>query len=202
RSLEGPAMTAPSLVRRRLLGVLGVLAVTALALGREEAPRAAEAPPAPTPPAKVIIDFNRQILPILSENCFACHGPDEKQRKAKFRLDTKEGAFAELESGNHAIVPGKPAESEIIVRIASKDRTEHMPPPTSGKKLTPQQVELLRQWIDQGAPWSGHWAFVAPRRPPLPPVKDAAWPRNPIDHFILARLEAEGLRPSSEPDPT
>src|SRR5262249_22908156 len=86
--------------------------------------------------------------------------------------------------------------SELLRRITSADRGKRMPPPSSGKKLTPRQIELLRRWIEQGAAWQPHWAFVAPQRPPLPPVKDATWPRNPIDHFILARLEREGLWPA------
>jgi hypothetical protein len=152
-----------------------------------------------TPP-KSAVDFNRQIRPILSENCFACHGPDQQQRKAKLRLDTKEGAFAELRSGGFAIVPGKPAESVLLERISEPDSTRRMPPSKTGKHLAPDQIALLRQWIEQGASWSTHWAFTAPRRPHLPPITDVAWPRNPIDYFILARLEAEHLRPSPEAD--
>src|SRR5262245_32405536 len=157
-----------------------------------------DAKKSPAPAAKV--DFARDVRPILSENCFACHGPDAKARKAKLRLDTKAGAFTELRSGGHALVPGKPAESALIERITTADHDELMPPPKSGKKLTPQQVTLLRRWVEQGAQWSTHWAFEAPRRPPLPKVANAAWPRNGIDHFILARLEQEGLAPSSEAD--
>jgi hypothetical protein len=147
------------------------------------------------PPA---IDFNRQIRPILSENCFACHGPDQKQRKAKLRFDTKEGAFAELRDGGFAIVPKKSAESVLIERITEDDLGRRMPPPESRKHLTPEQIALFKQWIDQGAPWSTHWAFVAPQRPALPKVTAAAWARTPIDQFILARLEREGLKPSAE----
>src|SRR5689334_3194637 len=116
------------------------------------------------------IDFNRQILPILSENCFACHGPDEKQRKARLRLDTREGTFGKLRGGGSAVVPGKSAESELMARVTTEEPTEVMPPPRTGKKLTAEQVAVLRQWIDQGAPWSSHWAFTAPRRAALPGV--------------------------------
>jgi mono/diheme cytochrome c family protein len=149
------------------------------------------------PPA---IDFNRQIRPILSENCFACHGPDEKARKANLRLDVKESAFGPLRSGLHAIVPGKADESELVARITADDANTRMPPPKSGKKLKPEQIALLKQWIDQGAPFATHWAYVPPKRPAIPPVRNRAWPRNAIDEFILARLERAGLQPSPEAD--
>lgn len=149
------------------------------------------------PTNRPAIDFNRQIRPIFSENCFACHGPDEKQRKAKFRLDTKAGAFAELREGGQAIVPGSPADSQLLGRLLATDTpTKLMPPPRSRKQLTPDQIALVRCWIEEGAPWSDHWSLVAPRRPPLPKVADTAWARNAIDAFILSRLEAERLRPS------
>ncbi len=154
----------------------------------------------PAPGADPPVDFNRQVLPILSDNCFACHGPDAKTRKAKLRLDTKEGAFGELRSGGFAVVPGKPAESALVERITAADDEERMPPPKSGKKLKPEQVELLRRWVAEGAVWKPHWAFVAPTRPTLPAVQDAGWVRNPIDRFVLARLEQEGLKPSPEAD--
>jgi mono/diheme cytochrome c family protein len=159
----------------------------------------------PKPPAAAEddgpIDFNRDIRPILSDNCFACHGPDEKKRQANLRLDTKQGAFARLDSGQFAIVPGKPDESELIFRITATDAPAVlMPPPKSTKKLTPAQIDLITRWVAQGAPWEEHWAFVPPRKPALPKVKNPAWPKNPIDHFILARLEAAGLQPSPEAD--
>jgi mono/diheme cytochrome c family protein len=157
---------------------------------------AASAKPQAGSKTSPVVDFNRQILPILSENCFACHGPDAGQRKAKLRLDTKEGAFAELRSGGHAIVPGKSAESRIIKKITTADPQDRMPPAKTGKQLKPEQIALLKQWIDQGATWTEHWAWKAPQRPPIPTVKNGAWPRNPIDYFILARLESEGLQPS------
>src|SRR5262245_12899914 len=122
------------LVRR--FGVLGCLLGAPFALMRIEDPVRATAADEPKTPA---VDFNRQVRPILSENCFACHGPDRTTRKAKFRLDTKEGAFGELREGGYAIVPGKPGESELIDRITAKERTEVMPPPHSNKKLTPEQ---------------------------------------------------------------
>ena len=141
------------------------------------------------------IQFNRDIRPILSENCFQCHGPDEHQRKAKLRLDQRKSAVAK-----HAIVPGKAAKSLLIERIVSTNAEEHMPPEKSGKKLTAQQIELLRQWIDQGGKYEQHWSLIPPQRVPLPTVKQSTWLRNPIDNFILARLEKEHLLPSTEAD--
>src|SRR2546430_2469986 len=102
------------------------------------------------PRAEIQVDFNRQILPLLSDNCFACHGPDEKQRKAKLRLDTKEGAFKELRDGGFAIAPGKSAGSQLIARICSDDPSVRMPPPKAGQRLTPAQIELFRRWVDEG----------------------------------------------------
>ena len=122
------------------------------------------------------VGFARDVRPILSDNCFACHGPDDKARKAGLRLDTKEGAFAKLESGGPTIVPGKPDESELIFRIESDDPELHMPPKKSGKQLTADQVAVLRRWVEQGASWSTHWAFEPPQKPALPAVKNAGWP--------------------------
>ncbi|HEV3237731.1 MAG TPA: PSD1 and planctomycete cytochrome C domain-containing protein [Gemmataceae bacterium] len=150
------------------------------------------------PVSQQAIDFNRQIRHILSENCFACHGPDEKARKAKLRLDTKEGAFGKLKGGGFPLVAGKPEESELFLRITSPEEHERMPPAKSGKSLKPEQVELVKEWIKQGAEWSKHWAFLPPHKTTLPKVKDAAWARNAIDTFILARLESEGLKASPE----
>jgi hypothetical protein len=147
------------------------------------------------------IDFNKQIRPILSDNCFQCHGPDEQERKAKLRLDTRQGALAPLRKGGFALVAGTPGESRLLERVTTDDPMERMPPARTNKKLTPQQIELLRQWIDQGASYAEHWAFVTPKRPALPAVKRKDWPRNGVDHFILARLEKEGLQPSPPADP-
>src|SRR4051794_15691959 len=146
------------------------------------------------------VKFNRDVAPLLSENCFACHGPDKNKRKADLRLDTKAGLFEKLENGT-PVVAGHPDQSEIISRIKSEDPDERMPPPKSKKpKLTADQVELLKRWIRQGAPWEGHWSFTPPQRPAVPEVKDPAWVRNPIDAFVLQRLEKEGLSPSKEAD--
>ena len=145
------------------------------------------------------LSFNRDIRPILSNNCFACHGPDATKRETEFHFDTKEGAFAE----DGIIVPGSAAGSMLVKRITNPDPEKRMPPPDSGHALTAKQIELLRRWIDEGAKWDTHWAYTPPVRPE-PPSADRLrkddWVRNPIDRFILARLEAEGLKPSEEAD--
>jgi len=148
------------------------------------------------------VDFNREIRPILSDNCFACHGPDEKQRKAKLRLDRHEDALKATKSGDYAIVPGDTKKSMLVERILSQDEDEVMPPPKSKKKLNQQQKDLLARWIAEGAPWPSHWSFEAPKRPALPEVKNKGWVRNEIDRFILARLEREKLKPSPEAEKT
>jgi hypothetical protein len=145
------------------------------------------------------IDFATQIRPLLSENCFLCHGPDQTQRKADLRLDTRQAAFAEL-NGGHPIVPGKPEESEVYLRITSEDEALRMPPVKSGKKLNPQQVQMIRDWISQGANWGLHWAFEPPRRPPVPATPGGQEIPNPIDAFVRARLAQAGLAPSPEAD--
>jgi len=147
------------------------------------------------------VDYNRDVRPILAENCYRCHGPDAAERKAGLQLDMEEAAFAALKSGGHAIVRGDVSKSELIARITASDSSDLMPPPDSGKTLGPAEIETLRRWVKEGATWSEHWSFVAPVRPPLPAVKDVSWIRNPIDRFVLARLETEGLRPSAEADP-
>lgn len=150
--------------------------------------------------ANAPISFNQDIRLLFSDNCYACHGPDKNARKAKLRLDIPEGAFAKKDDV-FPIVPGKPDESEVIKRLLSKDPEEVMPPPKSGKTLKPEQIELIRKWIAQGAKYEGHWAFTPPKRPIVPDVKNKSWPLNPIDAFILARLEKEGLNPSPEAHP-
>jgi hypothetical protein len=142
------------------------------------------------------ISFSRQVLPILSDNCFACHGPDDQERMAGLRLDTEEGAKAVNEYGESAVVPGDLAASVLIELITTNDPQNVMPPPRTGKKLTPEQVDILTRWVEQGAPYEQHWAFVPPERPEFPEVKRPRWPRNPIDHFVLARLEEEGIEPA------
>ena len=149
------------------------------------------------------VDFNRDVRRILSENCFKCHGPDSKARsngKKVMRLDLPESARAELGNGHHAIVPGHPEQSELIRRVTTTDLDDKMPPPDSGKKLTAPEITLLNKWIKEGAAYSRHWAYVKPERAALPKVRNTAWPRNAIDHFILARLEREKLKPTPEAD--
>ncbi len=149
------------------------------------------------------VDFSRDVLPLFSDNCFACHGPDEKKREASLRLDTREGA---LRTKDAVIIPGKPAQSELIRRITAKDPNDVMPPPESKRKLSAAQIETLRRWVADGAKWATHWAWVPPQRPELPAVQSSKFKvqgskveiRNPIDHFILARLAAEKLNPSPE----
>ena len=141
------------------------------------------------------VDFNRDVRPILFDNCVACHGPDEAKRKADLRLDTRDGA---IEGG--AVVPHKPAEGTFLERITATDPDEVMPPRKTGKTLTPTEVATLRAWVAQGAPYAVHWAYTKPVRPPLSAVRNTTWPRNPIDRFVLARLDSEGLTPSPEAD--
>ena len=143
------------------------------------------------------VDFNRQIRPILSDNCFTCHGPDEQQRQANLRLDTKRGTFSDR-GGYQIIVPGNSASSKLFQKISHKNDVFRMPPPVAERKLTTEQIDMIRRWIDEGAKWEEHWAFVSPKRSVFPDVNQANWCRNPIDRFILARLEREGLSPSLE----
>ncbi|MCY3550026.1 MAG: PSD1 and planctomycete cytochrome C domain-containing protein [Candidatus Poribacteria bacterium] len=145
------------------------------------------------------INYNLDIRPILANNCYACHGPDAKARQANLRLDTKAGAFSEP-SGYPIIVPNKPEESELHLRIISDDDTYRMPPAGFNKTLTPEQIEAITQWIREGAKWEEHWAFTTPVSQTPPDVKNDGWVRNPIDAFILSRLEKEGLQPASEAD--
>jgi hypothetical protein len=139
------------------------------------------------------VRFNRDVRPILSNNCYYCHGPDPKHREADLRLDTSEGALA------MAIVPGKPDESPLIERVTSHSDDERMPPPASKKgPLTREQIATLRRWIEQGAKYEGHWAFLPLTKSEPPPVQNEAWVQTPIDRFILARLEQSGIAPSPE----
>ena len=160
--------------------------------------------PAQDVPAK--LDFNRDIRPILSNNCFRCHGPDEEEREGGgdhgLRLDTPEGLREDL-GGHFAVVPGKPTESHLLSRITSDDPSEVMPPPDAGRKMNEAEVALLRQWIEQGANFSMHWSYVVPQRPSVPELRtaeDKAWAKNAIDHFVLQRLHQEKLYPQSEAD--
>jgi mono/diheme cytochrome c family protein len=161
-----------------------------------------ETPPAVEPPAAATlptsaragkVDFDRDIRPIFADNCLTCHGPDDAQRKAKLRLDDPDSALKVLK-------PGDPDASELFKRITTSDLDDRMPPPEAHDALSPDQIALIRDWIKEGAHMEKHWAFVAPERPALPDVKNASWPKNEIDRFLLAKLESEGLAPSPETD--
>ena len=143
------------------------------------------------------IDFNRQIRPILSENCFQCHGPDQAHRKGNYRLDTKDGVFAVGKSGTKNILVGNAKNSELFHRIEAKDEGL-MPPLKSGKKLSASQIKLIEQWINEGANYGEHWAFVAPKSSSIPAVINKQWVRNPVDAFILNRLEQNNIKPSPQ----
>lgn len=160
---------------------------------------------APTRPAEFAslpaVDFKRDIQPVFESRCYECHGP--QKQKSGVRLDQKNGALKEADSGKPAVVPGKSAQSSLIQRVTSTDPEEVMP--AKGERLTAVQIDLLKRWIDEGASWPDestgprkHWAYEQPRRPDWPKVKNRRWPRNPIDYFVLARLEKEGLKPSPE----
>ncbi len=139
------------------------------------------------------IAFNRDIRPILSEYCFQCHGPDAQQRQGNLRLDQRDAAIAPADSGKTAILPNQSDHSELIARLVTPDADLHMPPASTGKQLTDSQIQRLRQWIDQGAPYEGHWAFIPPTRPNAPLANLANTYPNPIDRFLLAKLQSNGL---------
>lgn len=169
----------------RLLGaMLGLLALNDLR-GQGSAP----------------VHFDRDIRPLLSEHCFACHGPDGAKRKGGLRLDTREGLLGAAKDGGALVVPGQPGQSVLIRRITTADAQEVMPPPKSGKSLTPAQVDKLRRWVAEGAMWTAGWAWSPPRPPALPVVKQAGWVRNEVDHFILAALEKRGWSPAPAASP-
>ena len=173
--------------RRRFSRAISVLTGLALAFPAE---------------AEQAIDFNREIRPILSNKCFACHGPDDGKRQAGLRLDDAKVATAALESGAIAIVPGKLENSELIQRITSTDESERMPPAESGKTLSAEEIAALREWIKQGAHYATHWSYVKPVRtvPPAAPEEWQHWPRNAIDLFALQTMVAHRLHPSPEAD--
>ncbi|KXK30526.1 MAG: cytochrome C-containing protein [Bacteroidetes bacterium OLB12] len=147
------------------------------------------------------VDYNLHIRPILSDRCFKCHGPDAGQRKANLRLDIREGALAALKDNPaaHAITPGDPDQSEVFLRISSSDTSVLMPPPNSNLSLNAQEISLIKKWIEQGAKYKPHWAFIPPKKHPLPEV-DKSWPKNEIDYFIIERIEAAGLQPNKPAD--
>lgn len=187
-----PATTS----HRSLFVAVGLLALTPIVAVAADGPRP--------------VNFVRDVRPILARNCFACHGPDDKHREAGLRLDTQEGAVADHE-GRHAVVPKDLANSELVKRIISINNDEKMPPADSGKSLTPDQVDILKRWVVEGAPWGTHWSFEKLSRPVVPVVKTkwgvdgtralaASATGDEIDRFVLARLEREGLVPSPEAD--
>ena len=161
----------------RFMLMAGVLSAHLTLLGEEKLPET--------------VQFNRDIRPLLSNNCFLCHGPDEGRRKAKLRLDV------EAEAKKEVIVAGDVTDSEFWARITSTDPDEMMPPPESKKQLTAHQKALLKRWIEQGAKYEGHWAFLEPKSP-TPPKGNLKWGHNPIDHFVLKQLESNGLKPTPE----
>jgi mono/diheme cytochrome c family protein len=145
------------------------------------------------------VSFNRDVRPILADSCYACHGPDRNRRQRGLRLDREEVAKAPLASGEAAIVPGHPEKSLLIARVTDPDERRRMPHASSGKdRLSAAQIETLRRWIAEGAEWEPHWSYIRPSRPPLPVVKRADWPHNPVDSFVLAAIEKQGLAPSPE----
>ena len=145
-----------------------------------------------------VVDFNFHVRPILSDRCFKCHGPDANKREANLRLDTEEGAFAALKDdpSRHVIVPGDPMASALYTRIVSADTSEMMPPPSSNLSLSKREIAILKKWIDQGAKYKKHWAFIAPVKSTVPDIDDEYNPRNEIDHFIFKKLEEIGLEPN------
>jgi hypothetical protein len=148
------------------------------------------------------VDYNLHIRPILSDRCFKCHGPDANQRKSNLRLDTPEGAYAALKDDpeGRAIIPGDPDHSEVFLRIATLDTSMIMPPVKSNLKLNEQEIAYIKKWIGQGAVYKKHWAFIPPKAHAVPAASDAAWPVNPIDNFILAKLDEAGLKPNEPAD--
>ena len=147
--------------------------------------------------ASQALDFNRDVRPILSDHCYACHGPDAQKRKAGLRFDQEQAAKADL-GGYAAIVAGNIADSVLIERVLSEDEDEVMPPPEFKKPLTPDQIEVLKRWVSDGAKWDNHWSFEPIVRPVPPTIEDDRWTRNAVDRFVLARLTEEELDPQPE----
>lgn len=178
---------AQILVYVRCCQFLGVIGVLFLFAGFDSCAQADE------------VSFGRQVRPILSASCFHCHGPDEESREADLRLDTREGLFGDL-GDYRAVVPNAPEQSELFRRISSTDPDEHMPPADREHQLTEEDIALIKRWIEQGATWQQHWSLTTPSRPELPKIARLDWAETPIDHFVLARLEAEKLSPTEEAD--
>src|SRR4051794_4717689 len=147
------------------------------------------------------LNYDRDVRPILSENCFQCHGQDSKKRMAGLRLDSFEGVTADR-NGHAALTPGRAETSFVYQRITASEPAKRMPPAYSNHRLTAEQIATIRRWIDEGATYSTHWSFIPPKRPALPAVADLGWVRQPIDAFVLRRLETEGLHPNSPAPPS
>jgi len=150
--------------------------------------------------AQTKVEFNRDVLPILSDKCFTCHGPDAAAKKIPFRLDSEAAAKADLGGGRKAIRDGDPQASEMIRRITTESKAQRMPPVSMGPALTAGEIQKLTQWVAEGAKWQQHWSFIAPQAVEPPTPSKASWVRNAIDNFVLARLDREGLTPSPETD--
>jgi hypothetical protein len=179
---------------------LGLVTVSVLVVSLDSRAGAVAAEPAKAVNKKPKVDFNRDVRPILAKNCFACHGQDETKRGKGLRLDQRDAAIAKRKESDPAIIPGDPDSSPLILRVSEEDDSTRMPPRNAGNRLSRGEIETLTRWIADGAGYETHWAFVPPRIHPLPAVKNQAWPRTPIDTWILARLEEEGLTPSPEAD--
>lgn len=186
-----------SITRKKSIFSLGILAAIVLICCQDE--------PAIVTDAVVpsVVNFNFHVKPILSDRCFSCHGPDETDRQAGLRLDIESEARKALEEnpGKYAIVPGDAQNSELVHRIMSNDPGLMMPPPESGLTLTDTEKQILKKWIEQGAEYEEHWAFIPPVKSPLPEVSNPSWPRNEIDHFIMASLDQKRLSPAEEASP-
>src|SRR5665213_39173 len=148
------------------------------------------------------VSYNFNVRPILSDKCYACHGPDANKRKAGLRLDIQDEAYKALKDNPHAhaLVPGDPLHSELYLRISTKDTSERMPPPSFNASLSPEEIEILRKWISQGAKYEKHWAFIPPKQSALPKIDDKSWAKNEIDYFILNKLQQKGLKPNEGAD--
>ncbi|MEQ1840799.1 MAG: DUF1549 domain-containing protein, partial [Verrucomicrobiales bacterium] len=149
--------------------------------------------------AEAPLTFNRDVRPILAEACFHCHGPDSVTRKADLRLDTEAGFFGK-DGAEAVVIPGKPEESSLYDRLITDDVDDLMPPPDSHKELKPEQIEIVRRWIVEGAKWQPHWSFVKPEKPVIPEVSTSDRVTNPIDQFIFAGVDKAGLTPAPEAD--
>jgi hypothetical protein len=186
-------------LRSVALIVIGVGAVLLTTAATPQGQASTDARPSASRVADQPVEFNRDIRPILSDKCYTCHGPDKERRLSKVRFDIETEAKQDL-GGRFAIVPGDPAKSEMIRRITAAEPARRMPPVSSGRTLTSNEIQLLQTWIAQGAKWERHWSFIPPRRRPLPEVKNRSWARNEIDYFVLKRLEQEGYSPAAEAD--